>query len=104
MATSQSLLVRRSDSQCPFVSLVALITRRDLLLRAKHLFVAAISGSSICHWRQDSRPRGRRCRLRQPAGGSCADHDGDAAMSDEASPLTSEAGAELNAAGKMVSD
>ena len=32
--------------QCPFVSLVALITRRVLLFCAKHLFVAAIGGSS----------------------------------------------------------
>ena len=32
--------------QCPFASLVALITRRGLLFCAKHLFVAAIGGSS----------------------------------------------------------
>jgi hypothetical protein len=31
-----------SDGRCPFVSLVALLTWRDLLFRAKHLFVAAI--------------------------------------------------------------
>ena len=31
---------------------------RVLLLRAKHLFVAAIGGGSTRHWRQDSRPRG----------------------------------------------
>ena len=45
-----------SAVQCPFVSLVALITRRVLLFGAKHLFVAAIGGSSIIG-RQDSRPR-----------------------------------------------
>ena len=35
-----------TDRRCPFVSLVALITRRVLLFCAKHLFVAAIGGSS----------------------------------------------------------
>ena len=40
------------------MSLVALITWRDLLLCAKHLFVAAIGGGSTRHWEADSRPRG----------------------------------------------
>jgi hypothetical protein len=31
----------------------------DLLLCAKHLFVAAIGGSSTRHWGQDSRPNRR---------------------------------------------
>ena len=35
---------------CPFASLVALLTRRVLLLCAKHLFVATIDGSSTRHW------------------------------------------------------
>ena len=33
-------------SRCPFVSLVALLTWRDLLFRAKHLFVAAMVAGS----------------------------------------------------------
>ena len=65
--------------QCPFVSLVALIALRVLLLRAKHLFVAAIGGSSTRHWEagQQAQPQaqgrglvggvaGRQCRLPCP--------------------------------------
>src|SRR5215831_5314408 len=71
--------------RCPFVSLVALLTWRDLLFRAKDLFVAAIGGSSTRHWWRTAgptaglrgsehsrrRPRGRRPRQqrRQPAVG-----------------------------------
>src|SRR5262245_39801784 len=41
--------------QCPFVSLVALLTWRDLLLCAKHLFLAAIGRR--CARRAAPRPR-----------------------------------------------
>ena len=37
---------------------VAIAASADLLLCAKHLFVAAIGGSSTHQWRQDSRSRG----------------------------------------------
>ena len=37
-------MASRLTVQCPFVSFVALITRRVLLLRAKHLFIAAFRG------------------------------------------------------------
>ena len=44
---------RHREDAC---SLVALLAWRDLLFCAKHLFIAAIGGSSTRHWRQDSRP------------------------------------------------
>ena len=59
-----------SDGRCPFVSLVALITWQDLLLRAKHLFVAAIGRRSP---RRSAARRPRRARTAPAEGAGATD-------------------------------
>jgi hypothetical protein len=74
-----------TDGRCPFVSLVALLTWRDLLFCAKHLFVAAIGGRvrAMCAAIPGRRREALSVR-KAGEGGSFALRDGQNAMHDAA--------------------